>query len=219
MTETSSGPHAGQPILWRGRSLRDARLIAILVHGRGGSAEDILQLADEVNVPDVAYAAPQAAGRTWYPKSFLAPIEQNEPGISSGMWVLADLIGQVQREGILPDRVALVGFSQGACLALEFAARNPRRYAAVVGLSGGLIGPPGTPRNYSGSLQQTPVLLGCSDIDPHIPLDRVLESEDVLKALGAAVDARIYPRMSHTINEDEMNAMHALLTNAPLLAD
>jgi predicted esterase len=184
----------------------------ILVHGRGGSAEDILGLAEEFAVGDVAYAAPQAAGNTWYPHSFLAPLRLNEPGITSGLRVLSDLVGVLHGHGVATDRIGLVGFSQGACLALEFAARHARPYAAVVGLSGGLIGPPGTPRDYTGSLQGTPVLLGCSDVDPHIPLERVRESTEVLRRLGAAVDERIYPRMGHTVNRDELHAVHALLT-------
>ena len=212
MTDSSLDPHAGQPLLWRGPSLSDARLLVILVHGRGGSAEDMLQLSEEFSVPDVAYAAPQAAGRTWYPHPFLAPIHQNEPGITSAMSVVSGIIGQAQGRGIESDRVALIGFSQGACLALEFAARHARRYAAVVGLSGGLIGPPGTPRDYRGSLDATPALLGCSDIDSHIPLGRVLESADALRQLGASVDSRIYPGMGHTVNEDELTAVRALLT-------
>ena len=214
MTNAPLGPHAGQPILRRGPSLPEARLVVILVHGRGGSAEDMLQLAEEFSAPDVAYVAPQAAGRTWYPFSFLTPVQHNEPGISSAMSVLSGIIGEVQGQGISPDRVALLGFSQGACLALEFAARHARKYAAVVGLSGGLIGPPGTPRSYGGSLEGTPVLLGCSDIDPHIPLDRVIASADVFRQLGAIVDSRIYPQTGHTVNEDEVSAVHTLLMTA-----
>jgi predicted esterase len=203
-------PHADQPVLRHGPSFSDARLVAILVHGRGASAEDILALAGDLSVPDVAYLAPQAAGHTWYPLSFLAPIEQNEPGISSGLRVLKRLVDEAGAHGISSDRVALLGFSQGACLSLEFAARHARRYAAVAGLSGGLIGPPGTPRTYDGSLAGTPVFLGCSDIDPHIPLERVRESSRVLGSMGAEVDERIYPRMGHTINRDELDAVRAL---------
>jgi len=204
-------PHAGQAILSRGPSLADARLVAILVHGRGASAEDILSLTSELRARDVAYLAPQAAGRSWYPYSFLAPIAQNEPGISSGLRVLAGLVEQVGKEGIPPSRVVLMGFSQGACLSLEFAARHAQRFAGIAGLSGGLIGPPGTPRNYGGSMDGTPVLLGCSDIDPHIPLERVHETAEVFRRLGGAVDERIYPRMGHTVNRDELDAVDTLL--------
>jgi predicted esterase len=188
-----------------------ARLAVILIHGRGGSASNMLALADELGMEDVAFAAPQAAGNTWYPLPFLAPLAQNEPGISSAMRVLRGLIDDFARQGMSTDRVALTGFSQGACLALEFAARHAQKYAAVVGLSGGLIGPPGTPRNYSGSLDGTPVFLGCSDVDPHIPLDRVHESGRVFRQLGATVDERIYEQMGHTISPDEIRAVQLLL--------
>ncbi len=206
-------PHAGQPVLQRGPALADARLVAILVHGRGASAEDILSLTYELQVKDVAYLAPQAAGRTWYPYSFLSPIEQNEPGITSGLRVLSGLIEQAEKEGVPPSRIVLMGFSQGACLSLEFAARNSQRYAGVAGLSGGLIGPPGTSRTYSGAMAGTPVFLGCSDIDPHIPLERVNETADVFRTLGATVDERIYPRMGHTVNRDELDALEAILAS------
>ena len=208
-------PHAGQPVLWLGPPLPRARLAVILVHGRGASAEEILTLAEAFGVGDVAYAAPQAAGNTWYPHSFLAPLEQNEPGLGSGLRVLSELVGHLDRHGVAAHRVGLLGFSQGACLALEFAARHTRRYAAVIGLSGGLIGPPGTLRAYAGSLEGTAVLLGCGDVDPHIPLERVHESADVFRRLGAAVDERIYRRMGHSVNQDEIQAVHDLLTTVP----
>jgi predicted esterase len=210
VTESSQDPHAHQPLLRRGPSPSDARLVAILVHGRGGSADDILSLTEQLNLRDVAYLAPQAAGRTWYPHSFLAPLEQNEPGISSGLRRLSGLVEELVEQGIPPARVGLLGFSQGACLALEFAARHPQRYAAVVGLSGALISPPGTPHASAGSLQGTPVFLGCSDIDPHIPLERVREAANVFRQLGAVVDERIYPHMGHTVSRDEVLAVQAL---------
>ncbi|MPY87832.1 MAG: phospholipase [Luteitalea sp.] len=219
MVHSIQDPHNGQPVLWHGPSPAAARLAVILVHGRGGSAEDMLGLAEELGVRDVAYAAPQAAGHTWYPYSFLAPIAQNEPGISSGLRVLSGLVGALEQQGHASNRIAIIGFSQGACLALEFAARHAHRYAAVVGLSGGLIGPPGTPRNYDGSLEGTPVFLGCSDADPHIPLERVHESAEVFRQLGAAVDERIYRQMGHTVNPDELQAVNALLATGPMSQD
>ena len=206
-------PHAACPILSRGASPADARVVAILVHGRGASAEDILSLTRELHAKDVAYLAPEAAGHTWYPYSFLAPIEQNEPGISSGLQVIAGLVEEAERQGVPPRNVVLMGFSQGACLSLEFAARHPQRYKAVIGLSGGVIGPPGTPRTHSGSMEGTPVFLGCSDIDPHIPLARVHETAEIFRALGAVVDERIYPRMGHTVNRDELEAVDLLLAD------
>lgn len=208
---SASDPHAGQPVLRGGAVLRNARLALILVHGRGGSASEMLELAREFGVGDVAWIAPQAAGHTWYPYSFLSPIEKNEPGITSGLGVLARLVEELTRAGVEPRRTALLGFSQGACLSLEFAARHAGAYRAIVGLSGGLIGPPGTPRDYIGSMEGTPVFLGCSDIDAHIPVERVRESSEVFRRLGATVDERIYPRMGHTINPDELDAVRLLL--------
>jgi predicted esterase len=204
-------PHNGQPALTDGPAPRDARLTMILIHGRGASPEDILGLARELAVQDVAFIAPQAAGHTWYPYSFLSPIPQNEPGISSAIGVLSRVIDALKHDGVEPGRIALLGFSQGACLALEYAARHARRYAAVIGLSGGLIGPPGTPRDYPGSLAGTPVFLGCSDVDPHIPLERVRESADVFRRMQANVDERIYKGMGHTVNQDEIEAIDRIL--------
>ncbi len=206
-----SDPHRGQPVLAFGAPIATARIAMIMVHGRGASADDMAGLAGEFGTTDVAFLAPQAAGRTWYPSSFLSPIEDNEPGITSGLGVIAALVASLVAQQIPPARIALLGFSQGACLSLEFAARHPRRYHAIAGLSGGLIGPPGTPREYPGTLDGTPVLLGCSDIDAHIPLARVRESAEVFHRLGGAVDERIYPRMGHTVNADEIQAVRTLL--------
>jgi len=204
-------PHAGQPVLRGGVPVKRARLVAIFIHGRGASAADILSLREELSAADVAYLAPQAAGSTWYPYSFLSPISENEPGITSGLATIARLIAEVAAQGVPQERVVLLGFSQGACLSLEFAARHAGRYAAVVGLSGGLIGPAGTPRTYPGSFDGTPVFLGCSDVDAHIPVARVRESADVFRRMGGAVDERIYPRMGHTVNGDELAAVNTLL--------
>ena len=191
-----------QPILRGGSSLVDARLVAILCHGRGDSAENILGLSKEFSARDVMYLAPQASGHTWYPYSFLAPMQQNDPGLSSGLRVISGLLNDLQDQGVSSDRVALIGFSQGACLLLEFAARHARRYAAVVAFSGGLIGPPGTPRNYDGTFDGAAVFIGCSDADPHVPLERVRESTmSYFVGMAALVDERIYPRMGHTVNQ------------------
>ena len=205
-------PHAGQPVRHAGPPPVDARLTAILVHGRGGSAEDMLLLAQDLRTTDVAYLAPQAAGRTWYANSFLAPIERNEPGLSSGLRLLRRLVEGLAGGGVAASRVALIGFSQGACLALEFAARNARRYAAIAGLSGGLIGPRDAPRDDPGSFEGTPAFLGCSDDDPHIPLERVHETAEVFRRMEAVVDERIYPGLGHTVNQDELEAVRGLLT-------
>lgn len=212
MTPTSPDPHAGQLVLTDGPQPADARLTVVLVHGRGASAEDILGLAREFRLKDVAYVAPQAAAHSWYPYSFLTPIERNEPYLSSALGVLEKLVARLAAEGIAHDRVGFVGFSQGACLSLEFAARHPRRYAAIAGLSGGLIGPPGTPRDYPGSLAGTPVFLGCSDVDSHIPLARVHETAEVFRRMNARLDERIYEQMGHTVVDDEIEAVRVLLS-------
>jgi len=210
---SSTDPHDGQPVVHYGAALESARLAAIFTHGRGASAEDILGLAPELGVDDVAYLAPQAADHTWYPYSFLTPIPKNEPWLTSALGVLGKLVITLGERGYGPERIVLLGFSQGACLSLEFAARNPGRYAALIGLSGGLIGPPGTPRDYRGSLAGSPVFLGCSDIDAHIPLDRVHETTDVFRRMGAIVDERIYKGMGHTINADELQAVRGLIAS------
>jgi predicted esterase len=206
-----SDPHADARVLHAGAPIAGARLVVILLHGRGASAEDILGLSREVRAADVAFLAPQAAGHTWYPHTFLAPIPENEPNLTSALRLIATSIDSLATQGVPAERVALMGFSQGACLSLEFVARHARRYAAVAALSGGLIGPPGTPRDYAGSLDGTPVFIGCSDVDAHIPLERVHESTAVLRRLGASVDERIYPGMGHTIARDELDAVNALL--------
>jgi phospholipase/carboxylesterase len=198
-------------VLAAGSPLGQATAAMILVHGRGATAEDILSLGRELRRPDLAYLAPQATGLTWYPYSFMAPMERNEPSLSSGLALIGHLVDRLGEEGIPPERTVLLGFSQGACLTLEYAARNARRFGGVAGLSGGLIGPPGTPRGYSGSLDGTPVFLGCSDRDPHIPLERVKETTEVLTRIGAQVTERIYPAMGHTVTEDELEHVRSLL--------
>jgi predicted esterase len=204
-------PHSAQPVLRLGPPPADARLTVIAVHGRGANAEDILGVAQVLALNDIAYLAPDADGGTWYPYSFLAPFEQNEPRLTSALNKIASIIAALAGDGVTPERIALLGFSQGACLSLEYAARNAQRYAGILGLSGGIIGPPGTPRNYAGGFNRTPVFLGCSDIDPHIPLERVRETADVYRRMDADVDERIYPRMGHTIIADEISAVRGIL--------
>ncbi len=207
-------PHGGERVLMGGAPLETVAGALIAIHGRGGGAEDIMALAKEVAPPNVTILAPQAAGNTWYPYRFLEPMERNEPYLSSALRIVADLIAQLEKSGIPSERVALLGFSQGACLALEAAARNARRYAGVIGFSGGLIGPPGTSFDYAGSLESTPVFIGSSDVDPHIPKERVEESATALDRLGAAVDVRLYPGMGHTVNRDELEAARSILDEA-----
>lgn len=199
-----SGPHQDQPLVTDGQPLGEAVAAVVLVHGRGASARSIIGMADEFTRPDVAYLAPQAAGNTWYPNSFLAPLESNEPALSSALAALGAVVERAIDAGVPTDRIVVLGFSQGACLASEFVARNATRYGGLAALSGGLIGPEGTPREYDGTLDGTPVFVGCSDVDPHIPLARVHETTAVLDRMGADVTERIYEGMGHGINEDEL---------------
>ena len=211
----SRDPHATQPVRTAGPAPEDAAATLVLVHGRGGTAEDILSIYNELRVHDgidrIAAIAPQAAGQTWYPHSFLAPIESNQPWLDSALRKLASVLDDLLARAIPGERIALLGFSQGACLTSEFVARNPRRYGAVMVLTGGLVGPPGTPRDYPGSLDGTPVFLGCGDPDPHIPFARVLESETVFQRMGAEVELRRYPGRPHTISADELDVCRAML--------
>jgi predicted esterase len=209
------GPHQNQPVRRAGMDLSQARGAMVMLHGRGATAESILTLVPALGIVDFAYLAPQAGGNSWWPQSFLAPIPQNEPGISSAMQAVEDVLAHVEAAGVPPDRTVLLGFSQGACLAAEFAARHARRYGGVASLSGGLIGPNGTPRDYPGSLDGTPVFLGCSDMDSHIPAERVRLSAEVLERLGGEVTMRLYPGMGHTIIEDELEAVRSMMALVP----
>jgi phospholipase/carboxylesterase len=204
-------PHQGQPVYTAGEPLDRASAAMLMVHGRGASAEDILSLAGQLATPGFVYLAPQAAGNTWYPNRFLDPIESNEPWLSSALSFAGDVLGQITDAGIPFERTILLGFSQGACLALEFAARNARRYGGLVGLSGALIGPDQTPREYAGTLDGTPVFLGCSDQDFHVPKERVDETAEVLQRLGGDVTKRFYPNMGHTVNEDEIDFVRGMM--------
>ncbi|HSG18810.1 MAG TPA: dienelactone hydrolase family protein [Anaerolineae bacterium] len=208
---TPADPHRGGPVLAAGQPLDQAAGALILVHGRGDSAVGILGLAEVLHQPDFAYLAPQAAGGTWYPYSFLAPITDNEPGISSGIATLGDVVESVAAAGLPYERIVIGGFSQGACLVCEFVARHPGRYGGLLAFSGGLIGPDGTPRDYAGDLEGTPVFLGCSDVDFHIPKQRVELTSQVLEGMGAEVTLRLYPGMGHTINQEEIDFGRTLL--------
>jgi len=193
-----------------GEPLATARAAMIMVHGRGASAHDILTLAPEIDRTALAYLAPQAPGNAWYPFPFTAPLETNEPQLTHALAAIGRLVSIVE-ESVPAERMILLGFSQGACLALEFAARNARRYGGVVGLSGGLIGPDGTPRDYPGGFAGTPVFLGCSDVDPHIARDRVVEARDVLQRMGARVSMQLYPGMEHVVSPDEIAAVREIV--------
>ena|SRR2546423_7447978 len=200
----------GVRVLQAGAPLREASAAMILVHGRGASAEDIMLLGQELSMPGFTFLAPQAPGNTWYPNRYSAPIPSNEPWLSSALEALEMLLSRVE-EVVPATRAVLLGFSQGACLTLEFAARHARRYGGVVGLSGALIGPPGTPRDYPGSLEGMPVFLGCSDVDPHVAAADVLASGDVLRRLGGDVTLRLFPGLGHEVNEDELNHVRGLM--------
>jgi phospholipase/carboxylesterase len=211
MDPNKTALHQGQPVLAAGVPLEQAKAALLMVHGRGASAQDILSLSVEVDQPGFAYLAPQAAGGTWYPYSFLEPLNRNEPWLSSALLQLDHLVQHIKEAGLPHERMILVGFSQGACLALEYAARNTRLYGGIAGLSGGLIGSHIDTSRYQGSLQSTPVFLGCSDVDPHIPQVRVEESAQVLKSLGGEVTSRIYPGMGHTVNQDELDFLQEMM--------
>lgn len=201
---TTHDPHANQAIVTAGAPVAGAAAVVIAIHGRGAAPSDILGLERMLTRPDVAWLAPAAADRRWYPNRFIAEIASNEPFLSSALRRIDTLVDELTREGVRRERIIFLGFSQGACLSSEFVARHPRRWGGLVMLSGGLIGPPGTTWTAPGSLDGTPVFLGCSDIDDHIPLARVEESADALARMGGDVTLRIYPGMGHTVNQDEL---------------
>jgi predicted esterase len=216
----AADPHGGRPVREAGAPLTRARAAVVMVHGRGATAESILELADVLAQPEAAYLAPAAAGNTWYPYSFLAPLQANEPFLGSALRAVDSVVARVAAAGLPSERTVLLGFSQGACLAAEFAARNARRYGGLVILSGGLVGTSDIPGatspadkefDYASGFDGTPVLLGCSDIDPHIPVARVRRTAEVLASMGARVTERIYPGMGHTVNEDEIRWVRGLL--------
>lgn len=204
-------PHAGQPLVRTGSPLATARAAVIMIHGRGATPRNILDLVPAIDHPGVAYLAPAATDGTWYPLSFMAPVERNEPGITSGISVIHSLIDEVLAAGIGAERLMLLGFSQGACLACTAVQRRPRRYGGVMIYSGGLIGPPGTTWSGQGSFLSTPVFLGCSDVDAHVPESRVHETAEVFRRMGADVTTRIYPGMAHLVNDEEIAVARELL--------
>ncbi|MFH5801148.1 alpha/beta hydrolase [Haladaptatus sp. CMAA 1911] len=206
-----NGPHQDQPLVTAGAPLDVAEAALVLVHGRGATAQSIVQMADEFHQHGVAYFAPQAARNTWYPNAFTAPVESNEPGRSSGLQAIDDAVSKANEAGIQTNRVMVLGFSQGACLASEFVARNPTRYGGLAVLSGGLIGETVGPDDYDGDLEETPVFLGCSDVDPHIPRERVHESASIFEQLHGDVTKRLHEGMSHGINQDEVDHVSTMV--------
>jgi predicted esterase len=210
-SNTASGPHAGQPVLTTGKPLGQSPVVVIMIHGRGAGPENILELASALAQPDVTYLAPAAANNTWYPYSFMSDIARNEPYLSSALSVVKSLVSQVEASGIRRDRIVILGFSQGACLTTEFAIRNASPFGGFVAFSGGAIGPPGTKWDETGRFDGTPIFFGCSNVDPHIPEPRVIESAELCERMGATVTRRIYPGMGHLVNDDEIAWARALL--------
>jgi phospholipase/carboxylesterase len=208
-----TGPHQDQQLVTGGTDLADATAALVLAHGRGATARSIAQTGLEFHHEGVAILAPQAARNTWYPNPFTAPVEQNEPGRTSGLQAIGDAIETATDAEIPTERVVVGGFSQGACLASEYVARNPTRYGGLVALSGGLIGESIDRDDYAGDLGRTPAFFGCSDVDPHIPAERVHESAAVLEDLNAAVEKRLYEGMGHGINRDEVEYVSGLVAD------
>lgn len=204
--------HEEEPVLTYGAPLAIAHAGVIMMHGRGATAENMLSLAPLFHTDGVSFLAPQAANNTWYPLAFTAPLESNEPWLSSALARVGQLVSMVADAGIPMASTYLLGFSQGACLVLEYAARHAQTYGGVIGLSGGLIGPDGSPRDYAGNMDGAPVFLGCSDLDPHVSKERVIHSASVFTRLGADVTLRLYPNMGHTVNDDEIAFVRQLLT-------
>ncbi|MCC5943031.1 MAG: dienelactone hydrolase family protein [Balneolaceae bacterium] len=198
------GPHQQSKTVTSGAKPDKAKGAIIMVHGRGATAESILGLAEEFGETGLHYAAPQASQNTWYPYSFLMPTEKNEPGLSSGLQAIYNIMADLEEKGIPKEKIIFLGFSQGACLASEFVARHPAKYGGLISFSGGLIGDTVEADTYTGSLEGTPYFTGCSDVDSHIPVERVHESAEVLEKLGADVTKKIYPGMPHTIIQDEI---------------
>ena len=198
-------------IITAGQPLTSESKVLILLHGRGATAEDILSLSQYLNVKDFALLAPQATNNSWYPQSFLSPPAQNEPWLSSALSIIKELVNDVLAKGVTEQQIYFAGFSQGACLTLEYITRNARQYGGAVAFTGGLIGDKIYAENYTGDFQQTPIFIGTSDPDPHVPVQRVLATEAQLKKMNANVQVKVYPNMGHTINDDEIKWANELV--------
>jgi predicted esterase len=205
------GPHEGLPVVEAGAPIGTGRAVVIMVHGRGAGPENILSLQPRLERPDLSYLAPAAAGRTWYPQSFLADIAANEPFLTSALDVLAGVVLRLEQAGVPRSRVVLLGFSQGACLSSEFVIRQAAPFGGLVAFSGGVVGPPGTTWSHPGRLDGMSAFLGCSDRDAHVPASRVLETADVLRGKGAHVTSRLYEGMGHVVNDDEIAEARRIL--------
>jgi phospholipase/carboxylesterase len=201
-------------VLQHGKKPGDSDKVLVMVHGRGASAEDIISLTAYLNVKDFTILAPQATGNTWYPYSFLAPPATNEPWLSSAINLLGEIVDDIIKAGITTSNIYFLGFSQGACLTLEFVTRNATRYGGVAAFTGGLIGDKIYEQNYRGDFQGTPVFIGTSDPDPHVPVERVNDSAAILRKMNAALTVKIYPGMGHTINENELQTVNNTIFTA-----
>jgi phospholipase/carboxylesterase len=206
-----NGPHQEPKPHRHGASVGRAKAAMIMIHGRGATAKSMFPLADELAQPDFHYIAPQAQHHTWYPHSFLEPKEKNQEGIQSGMQVINDLVESLSNAGIPNENIILLGFSQGACLAQEYIARHPQKLGGIVGLSGGLIGQQVNPEHYKGTLENTPIFIGCGENDQHVPVERIHLTASVMEQLNGAVNKQIYPNMGHTVNEDEIKTIRAMM--------
>lgn len=211
MTRKFSGPHQGMPVLYGGATVERAKGAMIMLHGRGADARDMLALAEQIDAPQFLYAAPNARDNSWYPNSYIDPINDNEPDFSSALLVVDDMVKDLAAQALPPEQLILFGFSQGACLVLEYAARNPRRYGAIVALGGCLFGAPGEEREFEGSLQGTPLLLACGEQDEHFPADGVTATAEAMGGIGAEVTTRIYPDLGHGVNDDEIRSIRRLI--------
>ncbi|NBF41636.1 MAG: phospholipase [Spirochaetes bacterium] len=202
---------SGHTVVRRGADPADAEAALVMLHGRGASAQSIIGLADELDTTGLSILAPEAEGNVWYPQSFLAPREMNQAGIDAAFAVIDGIMDELAAAGVDRARTVLLGFSQGACLASDYVFNHPGRFGGVIALSGGLIGPPGTDFRPAGDLEATPVFLGCSDVDPHIPAERVRETHEAFIHAGAAADMQLYPGMPHTVNAEEIARANDIL--------
>lgn len=208
-------PHHGERVVSVGAPIADSRGVVIMLHGRNAGPDNILDLVPRLNRPKLTYLAPAAANRTWYPYTFMAERDQNEPYLSSALARLDELVVDLSTRGVDAGRIVVLGFSQGACLATEFVFRHPRRYGGLSAFTGGLIGPAGTTWDTAGSFDAMPAFFGCSDVDAHVPLGRVRETAEIFTRMGANVTTRIYPAMGHLVNDDEIRAAQELIDRLP----
>lgn len=201
-------------IITAGKELNNNSKVLIMLHGRGGTAEDILSLAAHLNVNDFTLLAPQATNNTWYPYSFLAPPSQNEPWLSSALDLLYEILNELYNKGIPSKNIYFTGFSQGACLMLEFVTRNANKYGGIAAFTGGLIGDKIYRENYKGDFQDTPIFIGTSNPDPHVPVERVYTTSNILKEMNATVTEKVYNHMGHTINQNEIEIANKVVYKA-----